>query len=110
MYIDETKALHSFVIETLAEAVGSYIAIDTEFVRERTYWPDLCLVQIATAKQAVLIDVLKVDVRLLTPLLIHPDIIKVFHAGRQDMEIFWHDLQLIPQPIFDTQIGAMFAG
>jgi ribonuclease D len=110
MYIDKTEALQAFVTEALAEAAGSYIAIDTEFVRERTYWPHLCLVQIATAKQAVLIDVLQVDVRLLTPLLSHPDIIKVFHAGRQDMEIFWHDLQMIPQPIFDTQIGAMFAG
>jgi ribonuclease D len=110
MYIDKTEALQAFVMETLAEAAGSYIAIDTEFVRERTYWPELCLVQIATAKQTVLIDVLKVDAQLLAPLLIHPDITKVLHAGRQDMEIFWHDLQLMPQPVFDTQIGAMFAG
>lgn len=110
MYIDKTEALQAFVTETLAEATGSYIAIDTEFVRERTYWPDLCLVQIATAKQTVLIDVHKVEARFLAPLLSNTDILKVFHAGRQDIEIFWHDLQLMPQPIFDTQIGAMFAG
>jgi len=110
MYIDNSEILQAFVTETLAEATGSYIAVDTEFVRERTYWPELCLVQVATAKQAVLIDVHKVDVRFLAPLLSDPHIIKVFHAGRQDIEIFWHDLQLMPQPIFDTQIGAMFAG
>ncbi|MEI8295452.1 MAG: ribonuclease D [Alphaproteobacteria bacterium] len=110
MYIDTTEALQAFIKETICHAAGSYIAIDTEFVRQRTYWADLCLVQIATQSQAVLIDTHKVDVRFLEPLLTHPDIIKVIHAGRQDMEIFWKDLQLIPQPIFDTQIGAMFAG
>jgi ribonuclease D len=88
-----------------------FVAVDTEFMRETTYWPKLCLVQAATAKVAVAIDPLAPEIDL-TPLLeVMRDerIEKVFHAARQDVEIF-HNLGAIPRPLFDTQIASMAAG
>jgi ribonuclease D len=88
-----------------------FVAVDTEFMRETTYWPKLCLVQAATAKAAVAIDPLAPGMDL-TPLLeVMRDerIEKVFHAARQDVEIF-HNLGAIPRPLFDTQIASMAAG
>ncbi|MDF7673573.1 ribonuclease D [Acetobacteraceae bacterium ESL0709] len=89
-----------------------FVTIDTEFVREKTYWPHLCLVQIAGAKEVGLIDacVTGLDLAPLQALLAKPDCLKVFHAARQDLEIFLHIFGELPTPIFDTQIAAMVAG
>lgn len=89
-----------------------YITIDTEFMRDRTFWPKLCLVQIAGSEEAVVIDALAsgMDLTALSPLLDDLAIIKVFHACRQDLEIFYHMNGRLPQPVFDTQIAAMVCG
>ncbi|TBN42054.1 ribonuclease D [Paracoccus subflavus] len=98
-----------------------YVTVDTEFLRERTYWSRLCLIQLAlppasTAKtpggEAVLVDPLAEGLSLepLYDLFRHPGTVKVFHAARQDLEIFFHDAGLFPQPLFDTQIAAMVCG
>lgn len=91
-----------------------FLAIDTEFLRERTYWPRLCLVQVAgeTDDQIAAIDALApgIDLSPLFALLVDERIIKVFHAGRQDLEIFFHLKGIFPRPFFDTQIAAMVCG
>lgn len=88
-----------------------FVAVDTEFMRETTYWPKLCLVQVAGPESAACIDPLAADIDLepLLRLLADTTVIKVFHAARQDVEIF-NNLGVIPQPLFDTQIAAMAAG
>lgn len=88
------------------------ITVDTEFIRDKTYWPRLCLIQAADDEGPAAIDVLAENIDL-TPfydLLHDPDIIKVMHAGRQDIEIFYHATGKIPAPLFDTQIAAMVCG
>src|SRR5580704_9717977 len=89
----------------------AFVAVDTEFMRETTYWPKLCLVQVAAPDVAANIDPLAegLDLAPLLALLADPDIEKVFHAARQDVEIF-NNLGVIPRPMFDTQIAAMAAG
>ncbi len=89
-----------------------YLLIDTEFLREQTYYPKLCLVQIAGPEEALVIDALAPDLDLdvLRPLLSQPDLVKVFHAGRQDLEIFFHRFGFVPTPLFDTQLAAMVCG
>ena len=97
-------------------AKSSYVTVDTEFLRERTYWSQLCLVQMARpgddSGDAVLIDPLAdgIDLAPLWELMTDPDVVKVFHAARQDIEIFWHRGNVIPAPLFDTQIAAMVCG
>ncbi|MEM1286772.1 MAG: ribonuclease D [Pseudomonadota bacterium] len=89
-----------------------FITVDTEFLRETTFWPKLCLIQVAGADEHALIDPLAPDIDL-TPffaLLQNENVIKVFHAGRQDIEIFYYLNNAIPQPIFDTQVAAMVCG
>jgi len=89
-----------------------FVTVDTEFLRETTYWPKLCLIQAATDDEAVLIDPLAPDLDL-TPffeLLADPDVIKVFHAARQDIEIFVKLTGKVPSNIFDTQIAASVCG
>jgi ribonuclease D len=88
-----------------------FVAVDTEFMRETTYWPKLCLIQAATAKEAVAIDPLAPGLDLAPFLEVIKDtrIEKVFHAARQDVEIFYN-LGAIPAPLFDTQIAGMAAG
>ena len=88
-----------------------FIAVDTEFMRETTYWPMLCLVQAAGPGAAGVIDPLAegLDLKPFLQLMADPKIGKVFHAGRQDVEIF-NNLGVIPKPLFDTQIAAMAAG
>jgi ribonuclease D len=88
-----------------------FVAVDTEFMRETTYWPKLCLVQVAGEGSAACIDPLAPDISLepLLRLLADTTVVKVFHAARQDVEIF-NNLGVIPQPLFDTQIAAMAAG
>ena len=89
-----------------------FVTIDTEFVREKTYWPELCLVQLAGAEDVAVIDTLApgIDLAPLGELLDEPGCIKVFHAARQDLEIFLHIFDRLPQSLFDTQVAAMVAG
>ena len=89
-----------------------FIAVDTEFMRERTYYPQLCLVQISDGNTAVAIDPLAkgLDLGPLWALMRNEAIVKVFHAGQQDMEIFLHQLGQLPAPIYDTQLAAMVCG
>ncbi|MGH1479361.1 MAG: ribonuclease D [Geminicoccales bacterium] len=89
-----------------------YITIDTEFMRDRTYWPKLCLVQLAGKDRFAAIDPLESDLDLqpLFDLMANPDVIKVFHACRQDVEIFYHLTGRTPAPIFDSQLAAMVLG
>lgn len=92
---------------------SEYLTIDTEFMRERTYWPQLCLVQIASPgdDKAYLIDPLgDLDLAPLFELMSNQNILKVFHAARQDIEIFVNLAGEVPAPIFDTQIAAMVCG
>jgi ribonuclease D len=91
---------------------GPYAAIDTEFMRDQTYWPKLCLVQAAGPDAQAIIDPLAAGIEL-TPLyrlLANPKVMKVLHAARQDIEIFHHFGGVIPDPFFDTQIAAMVCG
>jgi len=90
---------------------AAFIAVDTEFMRETTYWPKLCLVQVASETDAANIDPLApgLDLKPLLDVFADPKVIKVFHAARQDVEIF-HNLGVIPSPLFDTQVAGMAAG
>src|ERR687891_2513150 len=83
-----------------------FVALDTEFMRDRTYFPKLCLVQVAGARRHAAIDPLAPDLDLapLLALMTNPAVVKVFHAARQDVEIF-HHLDVIPTPLFDTQLA-----
>ena len=115
--ITTTEALAAFC--TLAKA-APYVAIDTEFLRERTYWSKLCLVQLALPGPggaedgpAVLVDPLAGEGMSLDPLydlLRHKETVKVFHAARQDLEIFCVEGGVVPDPLFDTQVAAMVCG
>ena len=89
-----------------------FLAVDTEFLRERTYYPQLCLVQISDGATAVAIDPLAkgLDLAPLWQLMRDEAIVKVFHAGQQDMEIFLHQMGQLPAPIYDTQLAAMVCG
>lgn len=93
-------------------AKSDFITIDTEFLRETTFWPQLCLVQMASPTLEVLVDPLAKDIDLtpLFELMADASVIKVFHAARQDIEIVHHLGGLIPHPIFDTQVAAMVCG
>jgi ribonuclease D len=107
--ITSSRDLDDFVAEL---EKGSYAAIDTEFMRDQTYWPKLCLVQAAGPESQGVIDPLAPGIEL-TPfyrLLGNPAVVKVFHAARQDIEIFHHQGGVIPEPFFDTQIAAMVCG
>ena len=93
-----------------------YVTIDTEFLRERTYWSKLCLVQLALPGdgEAVLVDPIVggegLSLRPLFDLMEEPGTVKVFHAARQDLEIFHHEGGVLPEPLFDTQVAAMVCG
>jgi len=93
-----------------------FVTIDTEFLRERTYYSKLCLLQIAVpgdrAADAVLVDPLSPEMSLepLYRLFRDTSVVKVFHAARQDLEIFWNDAKVFPTPLFDTQVAAMVCG
>src|SRR5947199_2801200 len=91
---------------------AEFVTIDTEFMRERTYWPILCVVQVAGPGEAIAIDALAegIDLKPLLALMSEPNTLKVFHAARQDLEIFFQLSGEVPHPIFDTQIAAMVCG
>jgi ribonuclease D len=107
--ITDTAALTAFCAEA---GKAPYIAIDTEFMRDTTYWPKLCLIQAASPEDAVIIDPLAdgIDLTPFHKLLAKKQVVKVFHAARQDVEIFFHQGKVIPTPLFDTQIAAMVCG
>ena len=89
-----------------------FVAVDTEFLREDTYWPQLCLVQLAGPDDEFIVDPLAQGIELgpLYELMANKAVTKVFHAGRQDIEIFHVQAGLVPEPMFDTQIAAMVCG
>jgi ribonuclease D len=89
-----------------------FVTVDTEFLRESTFWPKLCVVQMAGPDEAVIVDALApgLDLSPLYGLMANPDVVKVFHAARQDIEIFWNLAKTIPAPMFDTQVAAMVLG
>lgn len=113
---DETE----FMIETTAElkaaceifAKSDYVTVDTEFLRESTFWPQLCLIQIASPDHEALIDPLAkgLDLTPFFDLMANAAVVKVFHAARQDLEIIHHLGGIIPHPLFDTQVAAMVCG
>ncbi len=89
-----------------------FVTVDTEFLRETTFWPILCLVQLASDEEALAIDALApgIDLEPLLQLMADEDVVKVFHAARQDLEIFWKLSGVLPTPLFDTQVAAMVCG
>lgn len=106
--ITDQNTLNDFYNKCKIEKV---LAVDTEFIRDSTYYPSLCLIQIAGINFAAAIDPLaKLDMSPIWELLLNKNILKVFHAGRQDIEIFFGLMGEIPTPIYDTQIAAMFCG
>lgn len=108
-----TEELATFCTEA---AEHDYVTVDTEFLRERTYYSKLCLIQLAMPgaddSTAVLVDPLSDDLSLepLYALFKDTSVVKVFHAARQDLEIFYVDAQVFPEPLFDTQVAAMVCG
>lgn len=107
-YVDDTAGLDR-LLQSLTQTAN--VAIDTEFVRERTYYPRLCLIQLAVEEAIWCVDPLALDD--LTPLyraLASPDCTKTFHAARQDLEIFFNEHGDVPTPLFDTQIAAALLG
>lgn len=109
MWIETTEELEGFCRELSGVP---YITVDTEFVRVKTYRPVLCLVQIGYEGKGAVIDVMseRMDPTSLKNLLLDPNILKVFHAAAQDLEIFSYVLGQLPTPLFDTQIAAAFCG
>lgn len=89
-----------------------FVTVDTEFIREKTYWPQLCLIQIASVDEAACIDPLapEIDLSALFDLMQNQNVVKVFHAARQDIEIFYNLTGKTPTPLFDTQLAAMVCG
>lgn len=106
-------------IETSGQLLGlceklrpsRWLALDTEFMREKTYYPKFCLLQLCNGEYAASVDPLRIDsLQPLLEIVYDPAITKVFHAGRQDLEIFHHLWQRLPQPLFDTQLAATILG
>ena len=101
-------------LKQLCDRLGGeqFVTVDTEFIRERTYWPELCVVQLAGAREVAVVDAEAPDIDLapLGELLANQSVMKVFHASRQDIEIFVLRFGDVPKPLFDTQIAAMVAG
>src|SRR6187402_3609163 len=93
-------------------AKHDFITVDTEFLRETTYFPILCVAQVASADEAIVIDALAegIDLAPFFKLMANSKVLKVFHAARQDIEIVWHRAKIIPHPVFDTQVAAMVLG
>ena len=107
--VDNNEALAAFLAELSS---APYLALDTEFLRDQTYYPKLCLIQVAAPGVEGIIDPLApgIDLAPFYELLKRPDIIKVLHAARQDIEIFYLQGGVLPAPLFDSQIAAMVCG
>src|ERR1700675_980889 len=120
MTFDSVTTAHLQPITTTPElaaacrrmAAHPFVTVDTEFLRETTYYPLLCVAQMASPDEAVVIDALApgIDLAPFYALLADETVMKVFHAARQDIEIVWRAAKLIPHPIFDTQVAAMVLG
>ena len=102
---------------SLAEVCGRlqrhpFVTVDTEFLRESTYYPQLCVAQLASTEEAFVVDALApgIDLAPFFALMADPAVVKVFHAARQDIEICWHAAGVIPAPLVDTQVAAMVLG
>ena len=93
-------------------ATHPFVTVDTEFLRETTYYPLLCVAQMASPAEAVVIDALAtgIDLAPFFALMANEKVVKVFHAARQDIEIVWNMAKTIPHPIVDTQVAAMVLG
>jgi ribonuclease D len=108
LYIDTQQALEDFV--TASEGAG-FLALDTEFLREKTYYPQLCLLQLATEGAEAIVDPFApLDIKALIPLLTDERTTKVFHAGDQDRLILYQELGVVVRPVFDTQRAALLLG
>ncbi len=110
--IKETHQLASFCEHLKLYEKSGFITIDTEFMRRTTYWSKLCLIQVASTDHVVLIDPLAdgLDLKPFYEILAYEPLVKVFHAARQDVEIFFHSAGAVPKPLFDTQVAAMVCG
>jgi ribonuclease D len=107
--ITTTEALAAFCARLAAH---EFVTVDTEFLRETTYWPELCLIQMAGPEDQGIVDPLAegLDLKPFFELMADTSVVKVFHAARQDIEIMVHRGDLVPHPIFDTQVAAMVCG
>src|SRR5690606_23779357 len=107
--ISTTSELET-VVASLEES--DFVTVDTEFIRETTFWPELCLIQMAAPGVTALVDPLaaSIDLAPFFGLMANERVLKVFHAARQDVEIVHHLGRLIPYPLFDTQVAAMVCG
>jgi len=108
-FISTTDSLTAFCER---QANSQFITVDTEFLRDKTYWPQLCVIQIGGPDEEAAIDALAEGIELtpLFDLMQKPDLLKVFHAARQDFEIFYRLTGELPSPVSDTQISAMVCG
>ncbi len=108
MIIQNTNDLVKFINDI---GTPPYVAVDTEFISEKSYYPQLCLAQVAYGSKAAVIDTLsEIDLEPLIKFLKDPQIVKVFHSADQDLAILWNNFRLAPTPVFDTQIAAMVCG
>src|SRR5690625_1911801 len=109
LVLTDTEALRAYCA---AQRNADFITVDTEFIRDTTYWPKLCLIQVAGPDTPAIIDPLAPGIELspLLELFENQQVLKVFHAGRQDLEIFYHMTGRLPAPVFDTQVAAMVCG
>ena len=110
MHVITQQADLEAAIQTLSKS--DFVTVDTEFIRETTFWPELCLIQLASPDLAVIVDPLAADIDLAPFFALMGDeaVTKVFHAARQDIEIVFNMGRLIPHPVFDTQVAAMVCG
>jgi ribonuclease D len=110
--ITNTKDLAAYCAHIKIHEKSGFITVDTEFMRRTTYWSQLCLIQVASSDHVVLIDPLApgIDLKPFYEILAFQPLVKVFHAARQDVEIFFHSMGQVPSPIFDTQVAAMVCG
>ena len=110
MHVITTQAELEAVIRELEKS--EFVTVDTEFIRETTFWPELCLIQMASPGVTALVDPLSpgIDLKPFFALMANEAVTKVFHAARQDIEIVFHLGALIPHPVFDTQVAAMVCG
>ena len=107
-YISTGPALDALVEQAGAASV---LAVDTEFIREKTFWPQLCLIQLAFGSKTAIVDPLALkNLAPLAKLFTDPGIVKVFHSAEQDLEVLYHQLKVIPSPLFDTQLAAELLG
>ncbi len=108
MYIANQEDLEAFAKRAMRSSV---LAIDTEFLREKTYYAKLCLLQLATDDETAIVDPFEVEnLRVLAPLLENESAVKLFHAGGQDLEILLREVGALPRPLFDTQVAAALLG